>query len=79
MELEKTRINRVRRVAARRRLSLVRKRRYDRTAADYGKYQLLELDTNKVLIGERPYPFCATLDEVERYLAQHARAQLKRK
>jgi len=65
--------NRLRRVAKRRGLRLVKSRRRDPRAVDYGGYMLVR-DNNAVVgdipIGDRypPGSYLNTLDEIEAYL-----------
>ena len=67
---EKVRENRLRRIAARQGLSLVKSRRRDQRAVDYGGYMIVDVSTNAVVAGTgaigRPH---WTLDDVEEYLA----------
>jgi hypothetical protein len=62
--------NRVRRVAQRRGLRLVKSRRRDPQAVDYGLYALIDVDTNSAVnppIAQR-FVCSWTLDEAEAYL-----------
>lgn len=66
---EKVRENRLRRAAGRQGLQLVKSRRRDPRAFDYGGYMLVDIDTNVVVVGSegvgRPH---WSLDDVEKYL-----------
>lgn len=77
---EKVRENRVRRAAVRQRLILVRSRRRDTNAPDYGTYMLVDEMTNGVVLGA---PVTgpngsATLDDVEDYLSCPAQERAPR-
>ena len=66
---EKVRENRLRRVADRQGLRLVKSRRRDERALDYGLYALIDKKTKYGIfepVGGSPY--VAALDEVEEYL-----------
>ena len=65
---EKVRENRLRRVAYRRGLRLMKSRRRDPMAIDYGGWMLVDLYNNFVVSGADPYPFSMDLDEVEEFL-----------
>jgi len=69
---EKVRENRIRRVAARQRLRLERSRRRDPRAVDYGRYQLIDIDSNIVVLGGGQHPYSVTLDEIAEYLDEPA-------
>jgi hypothetical protein len=68
-EQSKVRENRLRRMADRQGLQLVKSRRRDPRAIDYGGYMLVDPRTNSVVAGAegvgRPH---WSLDDVERYL-----------
>jgi hypothetical protein len=63
---DKTRETRLRRMAERQGLKLVKSRRRDRRAVDYGEYYLSDLNTNALLAGD--YHSLPDLDAVERWL-----------
>ena len=67
---DKTRETRIRRMADRQGLRLLKSRRRDPRAIDYGRYMLVSIDENAVVFGTgaigRP---SATLDEVEAFLS----------
>ena len=60
--------NRCRRVADRRGLALVKSRRRDRQAIDYGRFHLVDVWTNTIVAGELNSPRALTLEEVAAYL-----------
>ena len=66
---EKVREARVRRVAQRQGLKLVRSRRRDPRAADFGRYALVDPDTNRAVAGELDSASAMTLDDVEAWLS----------
>jgi hypothetical protein len=70
VEAERTREQRLRRAAARQRLRLVKSKRKDPRAWDYGGFMLVDESTNGVILGAPPTGSngIATLDEVEQYL-----------
>jgi hypothetical protein len=69
---EKVRENRIRRVAARQRLRLERSRRRDSRAVDYGRYQLIDIDSNIVVLGGGQHPYSVRLDEIAEDLDEPA-------
>jgi hypothetical protein len=69
---EKIRENRIRRVAARQRLRLERSRQRDPRAVDYGRYQLIDIDSNIVVLGGGEHTYSVTLDEIGEYLNEPA-------
>jgi hypothetical protein len=73
MSQEKTRENRLRRVAERQGLQLAKSRRRDPRATDFGGYMLSSIIKNFAVIGDQPFAFSATLDDVEAYLDKGAR------
>jgi hypothetical protein len=66
---EKTRENRLRRVAARRGLVLQKSRRRDPWALDYGAYWLLDEETSLILNGQ----YGMDLDGIEEWLSDRGR------
>jgi hypothetical protein len=68
---EKVRENRLRRMADRQGLRLVKSRRRDPRAIDYGGYMLVDVELNAVVAGAegigRPH---WSLDDVEEYLTE---------
>lgn len=69
-EEDKVRANRLRRAAARQGLQLIKSRRRDPRALDYGGWMITELSTNTVVAGATPREFSMSLDDVERYLTR---------
>ena len=67
---DKTRENRIRRMAARQELQLQRSPRRDPNAAGYGRYRLIDPMNNTVVYGSFPRDFSCTLDEIEAWLLQ---------
>jgi len=70
--MTKVRENRLRRMAERQGLQLVKSRRRDPKAHDFGTFMLVDLRTDKIVIGapelgENP---SATIDEVEAWLTK---------
>jgi hypothetical protein len=66
---EKVREARARRAAQRQGLKLVRSRRRDAQAADFGRYTLVDPDTNRAVAGELDSASAMTLDDVEAWLS----------
>lgn len=60
--------NRLRRMADRQGLALVKSRRRDPRALGYGGYMLVDTSTNVAVAGELDSHRALTLDEVEEYL-----------
>ena len=69
MSTEKVREIRLCRKAVRRGWRLERSRCRGKGARVYGGYMLIDIDTNAVLLGGSPWPYSATLNEVEAYTA----------
>lgn len=69
-EEDKVRANRLRRAAARQGLQLIKSRRRDPRALDYGGWMITEFSTNTVVVGATPREFSMSLDDVERYLTR---------
>lgn len=70
---EKTRENRLRRMAQRQGLQLARSRRRDPRAFDYGGYMLVDVASNAVVAGGSPLPYALDLAAVESYLTGETR------
>ena len=68
MVTEKSRETRLRRMAERQGLRLEKSRRRDPHALDYGKFILIDVATNGVVLGSGPVGPNADLEDVERYL-----------
>lgn len=67
---DRVRENRVRRVAQRRGLRIVKSRRRDPRALDYGCYCIVDADTNCVVAGGGQKHFHWSLDDVEKWLTE---------
>jgi len=59
---------RVRRVAVRYGLSMLKAQKPDAKVLAHGGYMLRDDESFAIVFGDKPYPFCADLDEVEAYL-----------
>src|SRR5712671_6443778 len=66
--VEKVREARLRRMAKRQGLKLVRSRRRDPLAIDYGRYVIVDPDSNRTVAGELGSASAMTLDDVEGWL-----------
>jgi hypothetical protein len=64
---DKVRENRLRRVAERRGLSLVKSRRRDPRSIDYGMFMIVDPYANAVVAGELDSPRALSLDQVEEW------------
>jgi hypothetical protein len=64
----RAREQRVRRLAHQQGLRLEKSRIRTPQARGYGGYRLVDVPHNAVAYGGIPYPYCATLDEIERFL-----------
>ena len=64
---EKVRENKARRQLARRRYQLIKSRRRDVQAWDYGGYMIVDAETGGVILGSEP-AFSLSLDDVEEFL-----------
>jgi hypothetical protein len=76
---KKVRENRLRRVAERRGYRLLKSRRRDPEALDYGGYMLIDSQTNAVILGGTPVGFSATLEDVEAYFSEPRRRTATRR
>ena len=68
MTEEKIRENRLRRTADRQGLRLEKSRRRDPRAWDFGTYQIVDLYTNLLVLGDHNRGYGCDLDEIEAYL-----------
>lgn len=59
---------RVRRVAVRHGLSMLKAQKPDAKVLAHGGYMLRDDESYEIVFGDKPYPFCADLDEIEAYL-----------
>lgn len=71
---DKVRENRLRRVADRRGLRLEKSRRRDEKAIDFGGFMLIDVIRNYAVAGGHPFPYSCSLDDVEAYLDEGAKA-----
>jgi hypothetical protein len=71
-QAEKVRENRLRRMAERQGLTLVKSRRRDPRALDYGRWTVLEAASNRVVADEMDSPHGLTIKQVEAYLTGDA-------
>lgn len=71
MSTEKVREDRLRRRAARQGLRLMKSRRRDRRAIDYGTYQLVNPHTHALVSYGLSAGYGLSLDEVEEALTEH--------
>jgi hypothetical protein len=62
--------NRLRRMAKRQGLAVVKSRRRDPRALGYGGYMIVDARTNSAVVGAHPHEFSLDLDEVEAYLTR---------
>lgn len=60
---------RVRRVAVRRGMSLLKAQKPSPKVLDHGGYMLRDDETGAIVFGNRSYDFSADLDEIEAFLA----------
>lgn len=67
-ENDKVKENRLRRIAERRGMKIEKSRRRDPKAIDFGGYMLIDVSTNAVITGGSPYPYSASIEDVEEYL-----------
>ena len=65
---DKVKENRLRRMAKRRGLALMKSRRRDPRAYDYGGFMLIEPNRNIVIFGANPNAFSADLNDIEAFL-----------
>lgn len=68
MTAEKVLENRLRRIAERRGLQLLKSRRRDPGAIDFRGFMLVDASTNTVVLGSSPFAYSAGLDEVRAHL-----------
>jgi hypothetical protein len=59
---------RVRRVAVRRGLHILKAQKPDARVLQHGGYMLRDVETAKIVFGDQPYAFAADLDDIEAYL-----------
>lgn len=61
---------RVRRVAVRHGLSMLKAQKPDARVLARGGYMLRDDESYEIVFGDKPYPFAADLDELEEYLTR---------
>jgi hypothetical protein len=66
---DKVKENRVRRLAQRRGLDIVKSRRRDPAAVDYKGYMLVDPNRNFAVLGGQPFAYSSSLDEIENYFS----------
>lgn len=66
----KVRENRIRRKADRQGLRLLKSRRRDEDAIDFGGYMLVDAQTNAAVLGSGAFAYQASLEDVEAFLTQ---------
>ena len=59
---------RVRRIAVRHGLHILKPQKPDPRVAQHGGYMLRDVETAKIVFGDQPYPFAADLEEIEAYI-----------
>lgn len=59
---------RVRRIAVRHGLHILKAQKPDARVLQHGGYMLREVESAKIVFGDKPYAFSADLDEIENYL-----------
>jgi len=59
---------RVRRIAVRHGLHILKPQKPDPRMAGRGGYMLRDVETAKIVLGDQPHPFAAGLEEIEAYL-----------
>jgi len=69
-QVEKVRENRLRQKAKRMGLSVLKSRRRDPQALDFGHFMIVDAHTNGVLAGSGPFGADMSLDDVETFLAE---------
>jgi hypothetical protein len=74
---EKTRENRLRRMAARQLHRLEKSRRRDQHAVDFGGFMLVD-HRNIIVLGAGRHEYDATLNEIEAYLTDTSRPRYKK-
>lgn len=70
MTAEKVRENRLRRMAERQGLRLLKSRRRDERAIDYGGFMLVDAETGLAIAGGSPVPYFLSADDVEAWLTE---------
>ena len=68
-DTEQMREEQLARLARRKGFDLQKNRCRDPKIPSFGGYLLIDVDSDLVAIGDSPFPYSATLDDVENYLA----------
>lgn len=61
---------RVRRIAVRHGLHILKAQKPDARVRQHGGYMLRDVETARIVFGDHPYAFCADFDEIEKYLLE---------
>ena len=64
---------RVRRIAVRHGLHILKPQTPDPRVERHGGYMLRDVETAKIVFGDHPYPFAADLEEIEAYIEKFSR------
>ena len=67
---EKVLENRLRRIAQRRGMQLLKSRRRDPQAIDYGGFMLTDTRFNAVILGGEGWAYSAALEDIRKYLVE---------
>ena len=59
---------RVRRLVARYRWHMLKAQKPDKRVLEHGGYMLRDPETFKIVFGDKDYPYCADLDDIEAFL-----------
>lgn len=59
---------RIRRLAVRRGWHMMKAEKPDKRVLAHGGYMLRDPETHEIVFGDRDYPYCADLDEIEAFL-----------
>ncbi len=59
---------RIRRIAVRFGLHILKPQKPDPRAERHGGYMLRDVESAKIVFGDQPYPFAASLEEIEAYI-----------
>jgi hypothetical protein len=61
---------RVRRIAVRHGLHILKAQKPDARVREHGGYMLREVDSARIVFGDQPYAFAADFDDIEKYLLE---------
>ncbi len=59
---------RIRRLVVRRGWHMLKMEKPDKRVQSHGGYMLRDADTYEIVFGDRDYPYCASLDDIEAFL-----------